>query len=456
MPTIVNPYRPDTSIGDMITKVADDLFGGDRLGAAVKREQFHGLQREAADKETKRQARERLATKFSTPGDVDVNGLVSEAIASGYDPSDAAELLRFRQANLFGAEDHRTTNAVVGAGGAYSSTATGFNADLSETRRNNDMASSDRRYSTDTAAAENRRQFDREPTQVLRDGKPAFLPQSDVFSPGVEPIVEPSKRGPAYEFNQFYDLHRQRFPKATLQEAEAYALDQTSKRNGPSTVINNIPGEGAFDKKIAENQAELFSAMAADSVQAKADRAMLEQFDARAQDVPGGIYGRLRQFGARLGVDTSKMASDIEAADAIVARLVPAARQGLPGAASDRDVALFKSSLPNLSQSPVGRALISETLKALADYRIKQGEIATAVTTEKMGRADAMQALHDLPSPFSAFNEHGKHLAELPPAAAPVPQQASAPVKVSSPEEARRLPSGTKFITPDGREMRVP
>jgi hypothetical protein len=40
--------------------------------------------------------------------------------------------------------------------------------------------------------------------------------------------------------------------------------------------------------------------------------------------------------------------------------------------------------------------------------------------------------------------------------AAPAPQGSSGPRMVSSPEEARRLPPGTPFRTPDGRIMRVP
>lgn len=77
----------------------------------------------------------------------------------------------------------------------------------------------------------------------------------------------------------------------------------------------------------------------------------------------------------------------------------------MPGAASDRDVEMFKSSLPKLSNTPEGNAIILDTMDALAAYREEQGKIATQVVTGQMNRADGMKALQALPDPLARFKE---------------------------------------------------
>ncbi|GGE19981.1 hypothetical protein GCM10011390_44060 [Aureimonas endophytica] len=244
------------------------------------------------------------------------------------------------------------------------------------------------------------------------------------------------------------------------------AAVRTGAQPAPSKPLVNVQngGEGAFEKTLGEKQAGLFIDLAADGVAARNDRALLDRFDDQAKDLPGGMLGGLQSLASQYGIKLGDNASNVEAANAIIARLVPAARQGMPGAASDRDVALFKSSLPSLSQTPQGRQIISDTLRGLAATRVDQARIATAVVNGDMSRADGMRAIQALPDPFAAVrNVSGADTSprggSAPAAATATPATSTAqaaPVRVSTPEEARRLPPGTRIILPDGSEGRVP
>ncbi|KAB0678051.1 hypothetical protein [Aureimonas leprariae] len=228
----------------------------------------------------------------------------------------------------------------------------------------------------------------------------------------------------------------------------------------PSAVFNNGGGEGAFDKTIGEKQAGLFIDLATDGVDARNDRALLDRLDEQTRDLPGGMLGGLQSIASGYGIKLGPNASNVEAANAIIARLVPAARQGMPGAASDRDVNLFKQSLPSLSQTPEGRRIVSDTLRGLAQAREEQARIATSVVNGEITRAEGMTALQNLPDAFASLRqaagngggvETGAGATARPAAAA-----SAAPVRVASPEEARRLPSGTAIQLPDGRIGKVP
>lgn len=110
-----------------------------------------------------------------------------------------------------------------------------------------------------------------------------------------------------------------------------------------------------------------------------------------------------------------------------------------------------------ISQVNGGAALKPDTRKALmseAYGRVKAYEDAARRAADRFGpiidraqlnRADVLPQFIDV-QPWQ------------PPGVAPAagPAQSTPPVKVASPEEARRLPSGTRIILPDGREGKVP
>lgn len=200
-------------------------------------------------------------------------------------------------------------------------------------------------------------------------------------------------------------------PTADLQEYQ-YAVGQgykgsfqeyqlLMKKAGASQVNIDQKAEGAFDKTLAESQAKAFDAMATDGMSAKADAAVIEQLSGLLGNQGGmltGISGALAQYG--IG---GEGVSDLQAADALINKLIPSQRQAGSGSMSDRDVEMFRASLPSLWKTPEGNKLILNTMSGLAQYRMAQGEIAQRVQMGEMSRQDAVKALRALPNPLAGF-----------------------------------------------------
>ena len=117
-----------------------------------------------------------------------------------------------------------------------------------------------------------------------------------------------------------------------------------------------------------------------------------------AENAPNGVVP-WRALAAQYGISLplGPGASDLNVVQALLDRLTPAQRQGLPGAASDRDVAMFRGSLPSLLKTADGNRQIMATLSALAESRVASGRIAArAMAGDDPGRVwNELQALPD-------------------------------------------------------------
>ena len=145
--------------------------------------------------------------------------------------------------------------------------------------------------------------------------------------------------------------------------------------------------------------------------QARMDELALSELERLGDKIGTGGAAAIRGYFSRIGVDLGD-ASDLNAFESLVDRLTPAQRQGLPGAASDRDVVMFKSSLPSLIRQPGGNRIIIGTLKAMNADRIKRSEIAESVFTGDRTVPEALRAMRDLPNPLRRFQDSdiGKQL----------------------------------------------
>lgn len=172
-----------------------------------------------------------------------------------------------------------------------------------------------------------------------------------------------------------------------------------TKRAGASNVSIDQRAEGAFEKKAAELQATMFGTMVEDAVKANADLATISELDTLLANQGGaltGLSGMLAKYGiGGEGVD------DLQAAQALINKLVPTQRPPGSGSMSDRDVELFTRSLPSLWNKPGGNQKILRVMRGLAEYRRAQGEIAFKAFNGLMTRPDAMQALQALPNPLA-------------------------------------------------------
>ena len=99
------------------------------------------------------------------------------------------------------------------------------------------------------------------------------------------------------------------------------------------------------------------------------------------------------------GIDVRNDAA--AAAEAILSQLVPGQRAPGSGTMSDADLALYRNSLPQISNKPGGNAIIIATMKSIAEYQYKMGQIAQKAFvddnyTPQMAYAD----MANLPDPL--------------------------------------------------------
>jgi flagellar protein FlgJ len=173
------------------------------------------------------------------------------------------------------------------------------------------------------------------------------------------------------------------------------------KRAGASQVNIDQKAEGAFDKELAVKQASMFAEMSTEGMNSRADIAVIDELSGLLQGQGGtmsGIAGALAKYG--IG---GEGLSDIQAAQALINKLVPSQRQPGSGTMSDRDVELFTRSLPSLWNQPGGNEIILRTMRGLAEYKQAQGEIADQVMAGEITRQEARQMLRQLKNPLELF-----------------------------------------------------
>lgn len=230
-------------------------------------------------------------------------------------------------------------------------------------------------------------------------------------------------------------------------QARTFAQEMQLRQAGATSVTVNNAGEKEFEKKVGGAQADMFAEIAKDGIAAKSDLASIGELSANLAKTPGGLAGGLQQFALSWGVPLGEGATEAQAANAIISKLVPSQRPPGSGPMSDRDVLLFKDSLPKLVNTREGNALIVKTMQAMAEYRIKQSNIASAAMTGEISRAEATQALNNLPDPLAAFKASRKT------GGGDMPGEMVGGGKLSkprTPQDYDNLKSGTKFMAPDG------
>ena len=240
-----------------------------------------------------------------------------------------------------------------------------------------------------------------------------------------EPVPGVSAAKPSDVQKQFEQAKREGFQGTLLDYQKALA-----EARRPQTNVNvNNSADNKFDDTIGTETAKLFIEAAKEGPTARADVGRVRQLRGLIETLPGGFLGGAEALASRYGIKLGPNASRIEAAEAIINQLVPAQRPPGSGTMSDRDVDLFKSSLPSLSNTPQGNKIILDTMEAMAQYKAAQAAIASEVVTKRISRDEGLRKLQELPDPFEAF----KGFAGAQPLA-PAPARAPAPNTFSDDE----------------------
>jgi hypothetical protein len=179
-----------------------------------------------------------------------------------------------------------------------------------------------------------------------------------------------------------------------------------AKARGPETVVNiDQTGEKEFAKQAQGGLAKRLLAISEEGDTARQDFALISKLGELGQVIqtggPAAVQGWLANWGIKAGPNVSQ----IEAYQAIVDKLVPSQRVPGSGTSSDRDMAIFKSSLPSLIRTPEGNQIVAQTYQALANDKIERARIAEAGITGELTPQEAVKQLRALPNPFDAFKE---------------------------------------------------
>lgn len=174
------------------------------------------------------------------------------------------------------------------------------------------------------------------------------------------------------------------------------------QQGGTGGTVVNVGGkaETAFETEAAKLQATTFDTLMKEGIAANGQLGQIDVIDQLLKSGVGGTSDTWKAWAQdNLGINIGAGGA-VEALNATINQLVPAQRPAGSGSMSDKDVTLFKSSLPQLINSPEGNQIIVETMRGMANYKRQQGEIATAVALGQMTRQQGLEALMKLPDPM--------------------------------------------------------
>lgn len=186
-----------------------------------------------------------------------------------------------------------------------------------------------------------------------------------------------------------------------------YQLD-LKKSGAQNTTINT--GEGnKFYNTLDEKNATIFSNLSDAGIQGHSKLGQIDQLDKLLQSTGSGWSTALKAKAGDYGINTEKL-NDIQAASALLSKMIPAQREPGSGPVSDADLAGFRNSLPRLINQPGGNATIINTMRGLTQYQIDQGAIADKVANREITPAEGRQQIANLPNPLANFQapEPGK------------------------------------------------
>jgi flagellar protein FlgJ len=175
----------------------------------------------------------------------------------------------------------------------------------------------------------------------------------------------------------------------------------------PGTTVNVGDKVSPFEKTAQESQAKDFSQIANAGRVATGNLRKVNRLENILGKVETGGAAAFKQFAGNFGIKTEGL-DDIQAATAIINRLVPEQRPPGSGEMSDADLDLFKQSLPRIINSPGGNKKIIEGLKEINNYIVKEAKIANDVLSKKITPEEGRNKLLELGNPVQDFFERNQ------------------------------------------------
>lgn len=196
------------------------------------------------------------------------------------------------------------------------------------------------------------------------------------------------------------------------------------KLGGGGVTVNNMPGGGKFEEAFAKEDATKVGAISEQAMNAQANIANIDRLGQMLAASPTGAEAAFKSMLGDYGVQTEGL-DTLQSAQALINTMIPGQRQPGSGPMSDRDVEMFKASLPRLINSPGGNELILQTMRGIAEYDMQRGQIVQQLRAGQITREQAFEALGQLQNPLSGF---GKQVSGMGPQAPAKQAPAQQPV----------------------------
>lgn len=199
-----------------------------------------------------------------------------------------------------------------------------------------------------------------------------------------------------YEYYRDFEVRNNRTPLGPLE------WEQAQRKAGATNVTTNV-GEGdKFYENLDKKNAETFAAMSDSGMQARANLGRIDRLEGLMANAPQGAVGALKQAAGEWGIPTEGV-SDIQAASALLEKMVPEQRAPGTGPMSDADIKMFRASLPRILNQPGGNQLIFQTMRGITQYEIQMGEIADQVADRVITPAEGRKLIREMKNPLADF-----------------------------------------------------
>ena len=238
----------------------------------------------------------------------------------------------------------------------------------------------------------------------------------EAFAEGISPEAQKSLLTAAQMFapkepkETFRPMTAQERQQQGLPEDGQFQVSSTGKisRIDQGPLVKNIVGGevSPFTKEAQQLQAREFSEISKSGNTARRTLQDVNKLGGLLEKTGTGFVPALKQIAGEYGIETKGL-GDIQAAQAIINRLVPQQRPPGSGTMSDADLALFKQSLPRIINQPGGNKVIVDTLKNINNYLVEEGKIAADVLNNKISPQEGYDRLSKLANPLEAFKATG-------------------------------------------------
>lgn len=216
-----------------------------------------------------------------------------------------------------------------------------------------------------------------------------YMEIADAFKMVNPEPVDPTKGAPnGYQWKQ-----------PGNQQAGVELIPGYTPKTGPDVVVNNGAEGDNFYKELDKGQATMFQGLMDQGIQAGRNSVLVDRMGAMLEQTPTGLEAAVKSALGQYGVTTDGL-DQVQSLNAMINQLIPAQRTPGSGPMSDKDLEMFKSSLPSLINQPGGNARILSTMRAIADYTLQQSEIASSVADRSITPAEGRKALAALSNPL--------------------------------------------------------